>query len=116
VAIKADGNAVQTREHGGWVKAMAYVDPASGIVRCYNSMSSLHTVGGCGITYNHFDIGIHDVDFGFNVNDRFILLTSASPNSIVISIYGGGPTAVRVLTEYNYNASRTDSPFFIFVF
>src|SRR5262249_4236370 len=40
VAIRADGNAVQTLESGGWVKAMAYVDPANGIQNCYNSQAS----------------------------------------------------------------------------
>jgi hypothetical protein len=79
-----DSNAAQSRGMGGWAKAMAYVDPfAQGgiaITRCYNSQASGATVWTppCGISIVHNGQGLNTLDFGFQVNDRFISLTSSS--------------------------------------
>jgi len=87
-AMFADGNAGQARNKGGFVKAMALVAQSNlvnpTIVRCYNSQfpdggASLPT---CGFTVSNSP---RVIDFGFAVNDRFILVTPAFPG-------GGGPS------------------------
>jgi hypothetical protein len=76
-AMVADGHAKQTRDKGGWVKAMAYVGPDGSIIRCYNSQTPvLHATGDCGISVDHRADGVYFVDFGFNVADRFVSATA----------------------------------------
>ena len=101
-----DSNAAQARGMGGWVKAMAYVDSfAQGgiaITRCYNSQASGATVWTppCGISIVHNGQGLNTLDFGFQVTDRFISLTSSSavlpsggetqdsaPNQVFVTTY-----------------------------
>ncbi len=74
-AFAADGNAAQKRDAGGWVKAMARVS-GTNITRCYNSQTTgtaIYTPP-CGITSTGA-IGTYDLDFGFQVNDRFFTIT-----------------------------------------
>ncbi len=72
----------QGRGAGGWVKAMAFVDPfASGgiaIVRCFNSQQTGAAVytAPCGMSVTHNGLGVNTIDFGFAVNDRFIHVDS----------------------------------------
>src|SRR5262245_35474378 len=121
VAIRADGNAVQTLESGGWVKAMAYVDPANGIQNCYNSQAAglARTVRPCGFSFDYNNLGIHIFDFGFDISDRFILLTpvydqgTVTANVAFIGAYGPGKVVIDTLYV---NGEFTDAPFFIFVF
>jgi hypothetical protein len=75
-AMYADGNAGQARDKGGFVKAMLYVSDSGTILRCYNGITGSST-GNCGFTVNHFTAGGYGVDFGFQVNDRFV---SVSPS------------------------------------
>jgi hypothetical protein len=75
-------NVQQDRGAGGWVKAMVFVDPftsnGTAITRCYNSQASGATVSTppCGFSITHEQQGEDLIDFGFQVNDRFV---SASP-------------------------------------
>ncbi len=87
VALQADGNAVQSRDKGGFVKAMVYVDDFGTILRSYSG------VPGPPITVEHRGSGINRVNFGFQVDDRFISIT---PH------YGGGNSA-----GYNFGANFT---------
>jgi hypothetical protein len=72
----------QARDAGGWVKAMVFVDPnasnGTAITRCYNSQTGGDAVSTppCGFTITHEQQGEDLIDFGFQVNDRFV---SASP-------------------------------------
>jgi len=80
--IAADNNAWQARGAGGWVKAMAYVDPwASGgiaVTACYNSQltGSAGSTPPCGFVPTHLTEGWNIIDFGFQVNDRFMTTTA----------------------------------------
>jgi hypothetical protein len=82
--IAADNNAWQARGAGGWVKAMAYVDPFApggiAVTSCYNSQASgaAVTTPPCGITLLHHEQGSNLVDFGFQVSDRFIQVTAVA--------------------------------------
>jgi hypothetical protein len=137
--IAADNNAWQARGAGGWVKAMAYVDPfvpgGIAITSCYNSQATGATVTTppCGITLLNHSQGNNEVDFGFQVSDRFVQLTAVStPQS-----YNAGARAVGALMQFNYaggananqvsvetfntngqggNNGDVDTPFFILVY
>jgi hypothetical protein len=82
-AVHAEGNAVQARDRGGFVKAMAYIDPFlpadQYVVRCYNSQTNVPSTTPCGITVTRSSFGgvggVYQINFGFNVEDRFISLT-----------------------------------------
>jgi trimeric autotransporter adhesin len=143
--MATDSNAQQARAMGGWVKAMVHVD-SSKILSCYNSQASGPAVftPPCGFTLDPFGsrIGDHEVDFGFQVSDRFVLLTvtnsgdtqpDSSPpgacvgcgsnpghltgeieNDTLISPLG---TIVRVLTYYTDNStSLTNTGFYLIIF
>jgi hypothetical protein len=130
------GNAEQARSMGGFVKAIAYVDPRmsgkAGIVRCYNSQNGSSTPP-CGFNFLYETLGDYVVDFGFQVNDRFIQVTPV--------FVGGGfdeyqvgasvcldtcrtitSSQVEVNTFYPSGASvpnppfATNTPFFIMIF
>jgi hypothetical protein len=77
-AFAANGDAGQSRSGGGWVKAMALIDwhkPAGQqVVRCYSSQVAPGTPS-CGITATGLDTGSWRLDFGFDVSDRFLLVT-----------------------------------------
>jgi hypothetical protein len=137
--IAADHSAWQARTAGGWVKAMAYVDPfvrgGIAITRCYNSQASGAAVSTppCGIGITHVNLGTNVLDFGFEVDDRFVMLTVmntvGNTNSVgaetcdattchsitsgnqvgVMSFYTPGQNPIN-----SYNP--TDTPFVILVF
>jgi hypothetical protein len=74
-AFAAVGNAFQSRDKGGWVKAMAYVSGET-ITSCYNSWADGTTIytPPCGITISR-NYALYTIDFNFQVNDRFISVT-----------------------------------------
>jgi hypothetical protein len=76
-AVHAEGNAVQAHDKGGFVKAMIYVNADATIIRCYNGVTGSST-GNCGFSVGQGTSQNHDVrfiDFGFQVNDRFVSVT-----------------------------------------
>ncbi|HEY9283456.1 MAG TPA: hypothetical protein VIP46_08380, partial [Pyrinomonadaceae bacterium] len=108
-AVGAEGNARQSRDRGGWVKAMIYVDRTGAITRCFNSFEpdGGASLAGCGFTVTHPGTGVYTVAFPFAVNDRFYSLAAqaasttesprlntganfefdVNPNSLVISTF-----------------------------
>lgn len=119
--MATDSNATQARSMGGWVKAMVYVNPfASGaIVRCFNSQlpGSQATTVPCGMTFTYVGPGVYTIDFGFQVDDRFLqvstVLTSTEIYSGLDDQFGVGPTQVYVGVTGRFNG---DAPFFLTVF
>jgi hypothetical protein len=125
-AMQARGNTVQDRDKGGWVKAMAYVDPTvpgpNKIVRCYNSQatgSNVYTPP-CGLTYELIDAGVNRIDFGFPVIDRFISVTPFFANGHIVANLAFDLTGNQIDVFTNYNGSRfgdnTISAFYLIVF
>jgi hypothetical protein len=137
--IAADSNAWQARGAGGWIKAMAYVDPfASGgiaVTSCYNPQASgaAVTTPPCGIALLDHSRGNNTVDFGFQVSDRFVqltaVLTAPSYNAGARTVgalmqfdFAGGANANQVWVEtFNTNGQGgnngdVDTPFFIFIY
>ncbi|MBX3024098.1 hypothetical protein KF840_04225 [bacterium] len=76
-AIAADGNAKQTLTHGGWVKAMLFIEANGAISRCYNSQTSGSAVStppcGFGVQYT----GVYFITPPFDIHQRFISVTSS---------------------------------------
>jgi hypothetical protein len=127
-AMQALGNATQSRAKGGFVKAMAYVNPKSGvgdfIERCFNSQlpPGQGTSGDCGFNYQKLGTGVYDIDFGFQVSDRFLLATVQGGSGIdpagfaVVSPATDGGDGVAVTTYSQGGGAPTGYPFFIVVF
>jgi hypothetical protein len=77
VAVYADGNAAQARDKGGFVKAMAFINPFlpadQYVVRCFNSQppGNGSSVAPCGIIATRPDQpGHYIVDFGYRTPSR----------------------------------------------
>lgn len=124
-AFFAEGNVAQTLSSNGLVKAMLYVQQDGVILRCYNGVTSVST-GNCGfsitrpITGNHL---VYRINFGFQVNDRFVSVTprGSFPVNIGATFFfvTGSPNAVDVDTfipDVTYVDSSTDANFMIIVY
>ncbi|MDR3385755.1 MAG: hypothetical protein P4L92_01780 [Rudaea sp.] len=75
--METDGSAQQARSQGGWAKAMAHVGfngAAYAITRCFNSQIDAlsSTIPPCGMVLHEPATGFVQVDFGFEVDDRFV--------------------------------------------
>jgi len=106
--FQTDSNVNQARTAGGWVKAMvevnASVAPYS-IMRCFNSYLSgaAASTPPCGINFTEMQQGLWLLDFGFEVDDRFVSATSAGSISTLVTACTsdtcGGPTINQVLVS-----------------
>ena len=116
----------QARNMGGWVKAMAYVDPFApggiAITRCFNSQASGAAVNTppCGIGINHVGQGANILDFGFEVDDRFFQTTESNNSGGVTSVWTtcSGCSVSQVFTD-TWNSiigDFNDDRFFILIF
>ena len=128
-AVHAEGNATQVRDKGGFVKAMAYIDPflppSQYVVRCYNSQQAGNAVSTspCGMTVTRTGPGEYTIDFGFNVGDRFISLTPRAttgsfPRSAVFGMIVGVTGSQVVVNFFRVGDSTAldDSRFNIIVY
>jgi hypothetical protein len=83
-----DSNVQQARTAGGWVKALVEVQGLTApytITRCFNSFlsGSAATTPACGFNLTEVAVGIFNVDFGFQVSDRFLIATPVNSASCV---------------------------------
>ncbi len=126
LAVYADGNAGQARDKGGFVKAMAFINPFlpadQYVVRCYNSLlaGNAATTLPCGITVSRIDAGRYFVDFGLKVDDRFISVTPVVlASNVAASTGAAGPTSnpniVFVRMSDSTGVTR-DGAFYIFIY
>lgn len=89
-ALEAKGDVAQDRDSYGFAKAMVMVriNQTSGayeIARCFNSQQTgtLVSANGCGLSIKPIPDGSGiEVNFGFNVTDRFVNLTSGNANAL----------------------------------
>jgi hypothetical protein len=90
--MQALGHATQSRTKGGFVKAMAYVNPdtypSDPIRQCFNSQRAptLATSGNCGIGINTLATGRYRLDFGFQVSDRFVSVSGGGFNDHITTV------------------------------
>ncbi len=119
------GNAVQDRDKGGIIKAMLYVGGNGALVRCYNGVSGAST-GNCGFTVERLTDGLYEVNFGFQVTDRFISLTESSQFNIATFetlnyganfFFTNNNAVVRVSTFFlGERRVNSDGTFMLFVY
>lgn len=108
------GNVTQTRDRGGMVKAMIYVNSNGTIARCYNGTNGSSS-GNCGFSVNHINVGSYVIDFGFQVSDRFInyvggVDTGCTPVLQLASLSG------NTAQIWTYCNTQADKPFMVFVY
>jgi hypothetical protein len=123
-AIRAEGNAVQTYDKGGFVKAMAYIDPFLPadryVVRCYNSQprnGPATSTAPCGIGVTRLGIGHYTIDFGFNVEDRFFSVTPRDGRFVTAAIFAVTGYEVDVAFTVSDNREEAqDARFYIVVY
>jgi len=125
--IATDSNAWQARSAGGFIKALAYINPGANggiaVTRCYNSQmtGAAVTTPPCGIAINHIDQGFNIIDFGFEVDDRFFLAMSYALDGVAggrpanLSC-GGNGNQVCIATFRTSDLSPEDTPFNVVVF
>jgi hypothetical protein len=91
-------NVYQDRSAGGWVKALVFASGNSGnIVSCFNStlIGAPATVPPCGFFLDKRGTGDYIIDFGFQVDDRFLSITGMNWINTLIS-----PPFLAVCTDY----------------
>ena len=123
LTLGVEGNVAQNRNSGGFVKALIYVNGAGTILRCYNGVTGAAT-GNCGFSVTRFTAGGYGINFGFQVNDRFVSVTPAYYNPGGVLYIGSAsfsfpasPTTVDVRTSRNSeNETTEDVPFMIVVY
>lgn len=117
------GNVVQTRDKGGTVKAMVYVNGNGSIIRCYNGLTGASS-GTCGFSASRVNPGRFSVDFNFQVHDRFISVSvndipSVQNNagaSVSFGFNPADPNDVLDVSTYQINAGPSDRPFMVIVY
>jgi hypothetical protein len=121
------GDANQSRDKGGFAKAMIYVNPDGTIARCYNGITDSST-GNCGFSITEpINAGhsMYRIDFGFRVNDRFIVVTPHGSGSVNVGVdfyldtFGATPNQVDVdtfITDVDYDVSHAEPGFMIIVY
>ena len=122
-ALGVTGNAVQSRDGGGLVKAMALINAGSslGITRCYNSQlsGSAASTPPCGLSFIPQGTGHYVIDFGFAVDDRFVqvspLFQGLFVRVAVIDPHNVTANQVRVRTKL-LDEDDSDSGFYIFIY
>jgi hypothetical protein len=118
-AMQALGNTSQARGQNGFVKAMAFVDPISfsdAVRQCFNSQrpAGIATTANCGINFQKVGTGQFDIDFGFQVDDRFAFVSAATGrDAATVQSTGTGRFRVNTFNDIN---GLIDSRFYIIVF
>jgi hypothetical protein len=117
-ALYVEGNAAQTLAAGGLLKAAILVNADGTIARCYNSQTNAST-GNCGFTTSIVSTGVLDVNFGFQVDNRYATIGVLN-NLDQGGCNGGGATidpplgvAIRVRT---FCTAFLHRPFMLLIF
>jgi hypothetical protein len=117
-AFNASGNATQGRGRGGFVKAMAFVDPAGHpsdpIQQCFNSQlaPAQATSGNCGFTRTT-DSNSQNINFGFTVDDRFVSVTT---EAAAFTASGTANGSTVYVSTWNNQTGYAFVGFYIIVF
>ncbi|MDM7922297.1 MAG: hypothetical protein QUS14_08340 [Pyrinomonadaceae bacterium] len=118
LVIQDNGNISQGRDKNGLVKALLKVHETGAIIRCYNSTTGV-SAGSCGFAVSRPETGIYDINFGFEIGDRFVVAqgTRESGGCVVpvasINAQGGDFMRIRMSCASNLN---DDNTFFLVVF
>jgi hypothetical protein len=125
-SLYSGSNVSQSRVGNGLPKALLYVQANGTIVRCYNGVTGVST-GGCGFsiaTPRDFN-GRYQINFPFQINDRFILVTAEQTINLSSGVnIGAGylffsANVLQIntfITDIDFNSSRADNPFMVVVY
>ncbi len=122
--ITAAGNAAQNRDKGGFVKAMAFIGANGQILRCFNAITG-STTNNCGfaVTLDLPGFGRYGVDFGFQVNDRFVSITPLGSDQVTLAasfvLRAEFPNRIFVkvnITDIDHRDSDSPAAFMIFIY
>jgi hypothetical protein len=115
--ISDSGNLLQPQDKGGLVKAMIYVNQNGTIARCFNGQNNTSS-GGCGFAVSNPAVGTYDINFGFQVDNRFIATAinnlggpGCDGGNATINAPVGNTVRVRTICTDYFN-----KPFMIFVY
>jgi hypothetical protein len=97
-----DSNVQQARTAGGWIKAMLEVDANSSINRCFNSTltGAAATTPPCGIDLEHPETGVYNLNFNFEVDDRFYTTQILFDSTLALVVNRGTNNILQVLSYY----------------
>jgi len=110
------GNVMQPGAGFGMPKAMVFVLANGTIGRCYNGISGA-TTNGCGFSANRDFTSFYQVNFGFDVSQRFVSLsTYGNSEAITGRIYNTGNNSVGIRSFYSNSAADVQSDFFLIVY
>jgi hypothetical protein len=102
LAFAATGNVQQDHASGGWVKALLFVNTAEApytILRCFNSAltGTAATTPPCGFNLLEQGPGVFTINFGFEVDDRFVHANAYGATFAVPSIINVDPQTLQVV-------------------
>jgi hypothetical protein len=117
--ISDSGNLLQPQDKGGLVKAMIYVNQNGTIARCFNGQNNTSS-GGCGFSVTIPSTGFYDVDFGFQIDNRFITTTEIGNGNTGGCTAGSvaleGPPVGNTVRIRTLCSTLVQRPFMIFVY
>lgn len=98
-AMYAEGNAGQSPDKNGFVKAMIHVDRNGAILRCYNGVTNSSSGASCAtVTLPLGNVGAYQISFAsLPANSRFISITpqySTTCNTVPIQCHNAGANFV----------------------
>lgn len=114
-----DSHVSQGRTAGGWVKAMVFIQGSSGISRCFNSQlsGSVASTPPCGMKFTYNGAGSYTLDFGFEVDDRFVSTAVVGPPDGSFTWVGtASSTALGVAVWNIFNNTLTDNGVYLTIF
>ncbi len=122
--ILISGNATQSSNSNGLVKAMIRVTATGQIADCFNGNINSSS-GNCGFTITHTSLsGVYRINFNFQVNNRFysIVAQKGGNQSFIGSYQTNGdlsPDELRIFIDKSHEAgsgSGSDAEFLIIVY
>jgi hypothetical protein len=121
VGFATDSNVQQAPGAGGWVKAMVYVQGSNApytITRCFNSTltgAAASTVP-CGINLTEVKIGQFNLDFNFQVYDRFYTGNTSYGGGTSVALYSYSGYPDRIITNTYVGSDTAASDYLVVVF
>lgn len=119
--VSIGGYMTQSRDKGGIVKAMVFVNGDGTIIRCYNGITGAST-GGCGFTVTRLSSGWYGVDFNFLIDDRFLSVSVNNNNNYGLAPDAGvsfgiaTPNDTAYIYTYQVGSGPSDRPFMLIVY
>lgn len=116
-AMDANGPTTQVIYEGGWIKALLRFSGGT-INRCYNSQQTVPDhLPPCGFTLTRHAAGDYSIDFGFEVDNRYVSVTPEWAGGSLVSpvIYFDSTNVLHVQT-YSAGTTKVESALMVIVY